>query len=34
MDKERLANKNNAFDIEFFEHLLEEIREIRMSERK
>lgn len=34
IDKERLENTNNVFDADYFEHALEEIREIRMSERK
>ncbi len=33
LDKDRLEN-GQIFDEEYFEHLLEEIREIRMSERK
>ena len=33
MDKQRLEN-SQIFDEEYFEHLLEDIREIRMSERK
>ena len=33
LDKQRLEN-SQIFDEEYFEHLLEDIREIRMSERK
>ena len=33
MDKRRLEN-GQIFDEEYFEHLLDEIREIRASERK
>lgn len=34
MDKERLMNGGSILTEEYFEHLLEEIREIRLSERK
>ena len=34
MDKERLKNGGSILTQEFFEHLLEEIREIRLSERR
>jgi len=34
MDKERLINGGSILTEEYFEHLLEEIREIRLSERK
>ncbi len=34
MDKERLMNGGSILTKEYFEHLLEEIREIRLSERK
>ena len=34
MDDERLKNGGSVLTVEYFDHLLEQIREIRLSERR